>query len=306
MVTFEDWNQVASWGQEDVSLETPDLGMLESPEPTLEASEGQSFDDWAQIQSWSTEGQGFDYSDPISELPQTPVQSAQIDPAQDAFQFPFQFPSQNPNQGDPQYAPADVPENQIQSSPKPSSEDPFEAWNELNQGDAEGWAQQFNPHQSLVANAYEIGKAIAEEQGFDLGVFGKLNLSDSLLGNLWSLSKELSEHPETAWDWAGDFPQLLESLAKPESETSPIVSNVIKSAETGVDLTAAGSSPELMGVDVLTKSSPGTSPVVTQTAEVATTGVDLTAPEIASGASKELLGADVLPSLKELLSKVLL
>ena len=48
--------------------------------------------------------------------------------------------------------------------------DPFETWNDLNDDQAFDWSQHFRPSGTLVSNAMEIGRAFAEQQGFDLGI----------------------------------------------------------------------------------------------------------------------------------------
>lgn len=270
--------------------------------------------DWG-LDKWIEGGDPFDpgqefSQDPVLGLPKTPYQAAEIDPAQDPFQFPFQYPSQNPNQGDPQYSPVDLPENQ-----KQETFDPFEAWNDLND-EGTSAADRFDPHKSLVANAYEIGKSMAEEAGFDLGVFGEVNLGDSLLGNAWDISKRMNETPETSWDWMGDFPSIFEGVGNKIGEamgdfagnTEAVVPEAIES-QSGMDALNEFASQIFGGQqNVATEPAIGaateiaSSPVVTQVAEVEATGIDIAAPEVVSGAAPALVGADVLPSAGELIA----
>ena len=276
-------------------------------------------EDWGQMLS---EGGGdpldpsFEFSqDPVLGLPRAPYQAAQVDPAQDPFQFPFQYPSQDPSQDQSQYSPVDLPENELQQT-----FDPFAAFSDLNNDDASDWSQRFDPHNSLVANAYEIGRAMAEEQGFDLGVFGQLNLGDSLLGNAWNINKQMEASPETAWDWAGDFPQLFDDIgsaigeavsnlmpdfAVPDMMTGGLEAPISEATGTGTDMAALTEfADQIVKGPAAAAGAEAGSPVVTQVAEASEVGIDLTSAAVVSGAAVELTAADVLPSVGELIAAV--
>jgi hypothetical protein len=182
-----------------------------------------------------------DYSDPIEGLPRTPFQFAVQDPAQDAFQFPFQFPPQDPGMDESQYAPVDMPENLLQEV---DTQDPFaQDENMLGQTNAFDWAEHFNPNASLVENAYDIGRAFAEEQGFELGVFGRLNLRQSLLQNVWNIAREMAMESESDEDVAreGSPADLTGGVAEVAEKNEPLVetlSNLFPGAYTEMDTTA--------------------------------------------------------------------
>jgi hypothetical protein len=264
-----------------------------------------SEDEWEQIQGQMSSDSSWEFSqDPILGLPKTPYQSAQIDPAQDPFQYPFQFPSQDPVMAG-QYSPVDLPENQLQQIPNPPNQpeyttSPFD---------------EFDPHNSLVSNAIEIGKAWAEQQGFDLGVFGKINFNDSLIGNAWNIGKEAMSS-ETGGDLgqmfggvAGDIAEgignFLDTLGDAFNKLDENLGFALSGADLGEGAAADATSAIKAVAGAGAEAEAVVSPVVAQTTEIAAAGIDLAAPEIATGKVVEAVGADVLPSAVEALMSII-
>jgi hypothetical protein len=258
--------------------------------------------------------------EPLESLPEEPFQTAIQDPAQESFQFPFQYPSQDPGQGEGQYAPVDVPENPLQEI-----SDPFEVMNALDQDEGSSWMDHFDPNASLVANVIDIGRGLAEEQGFDLGVFGDLNLNQSLVGNLWNIGKSMSENPETAWDWGGDFPSLFGNANEVAQGVSENLAPETSAPEASAGTTEGDSFSDWLADTITdTWSTAGEigqyqqmfqpesgisesaaavteSPVANAVETAAATGADTIAAGIATGAAADVTGIDVLPAVSDLL-----